>query len=227
MQLEPHIKEFIRDNLDVFDEERYQELYDYLESYPSIFPLGKSGVITQVTQFLLSCGIHPDEYMKRLPRGFLRHAQINEYSIAEGVETIGEGAFADSTIKTIRFPDSLISVEGSTFRECQNLDTVIFGKSLTSVGWGMFYNCESLKHITVPESLNEIPFSFVNDCKNLESITIPTSVKSIEPFALSNCYKLKRIAFRGTENQWKRIKKDKTWNENTKGYEIIFNYTGV
>ncbi len=227
MQLEPHVKEFIRDNLDVFDEERYQELYDYLESYPSIFPLGKSDVITQITQFLLSCGIHPDEYMKRLPRGFLSHAQINEYSIAEGVTKIGNYAFSGSSIRKVVLPNSLQEMEEHVFRDCPNLETVVFGNNLTYVSAFCFLECSSLKHITIPDSLTYVPFGFVEDCENLESITLHQNITEIGAFALSGCPKLKTINFRGSKNKWNRIHKGTNWNIQTNRYEIVCDYTGI
>lgn len=227
MQLEPHVKEFIRDNLNAFDEDNYQELYDYLESYPSILPLGKSDVITQITQFLLSCGIHPDEYMKRLPDGFLRDAQINEYSIAEGVTKIGKHAFAGSSIRKVVLPNSLKEMDEHVFRNCPNLETVVFGNNLTYVSAFCFLKCSSLKHITIPDSLAFVPFAFVEECENLESITLHQNITEIGAFALAKCPNLKTINFRGTSSKWNKIRKGTDWNKQTNGYKVVCDYSGI
>lgn len=229
MQLEPELKEYILENLDMLDDGEYSEFYEFLEMYSSVIykSIGGHGVISKITQFLLSCGIHPDEHMNKLPLEFLSHAQIKEYSIAEGVTKIERNAFWGSSIRKVVLPNSLQEMEESVFRECPNLETVVFGNNLTYVSTYCFYKCSSLKHITIPDSLDYVPFGFVSNCKNLESITLHENITEIGPFALAECPNLKRINFRGTKGKWNRIHKGTDWNKQTKGYELVCDYTGV
>ena len=43
-------------------------------------------------------------------------------------------------------------------------------------------------------------------CSGLTSITIPDSVTSIGDFAFDGCDKLEEVNYRGTEEQWMKIK---------------------
>ena len=45
-------------------------------------------------------------------------------------------------------------------------------------------------------------------CKSLTEITIPGSVKSLGHDVFSNCISLKTITYNGTQEKWKKIKKD-------------------
>ena len=184
MKLDPLLKEYIIEYVDMLDDGKYSEFYRYLEDYAEIIYKSIVGqdVISKITQFLLYCGIHPDEHMSKLPSEFLSHAQIKEYSIAEGVTEVGSYAFAGSSIRKIVLPNSLQEMQEHVFSDCPNLETVVFGNNLTRVSTYCFYNCPSLKHITIPDSLNYVPFGFVENCENLESITLHNNVTTIEYF---------------------------------------------
>ena len=59
-------------------------------------------------------------------------------------------------------------------------------------------------------------------CYNLTSITIPNSVTSIGDYAFEDCDNLKTIYFNGTKDQWKQVKKTRSWKGGTNSVKIIF-----
>ena len=53
---------------------------------------------------------------------------LREVSVSEGIESIADGAFADSGLKTIRLPSTLRKV-GRAFSNCHNLETILYNGS--------------------------------------------------------------------------------------------------
>lgn len=95
-------------------------------------------------------------------------------------ETIGIGAFMDSTVEKVEMSDRVRKISGSAFRSCKNLKSVIFGSGLKIIDESAFISCSSLKSIIIPDGTTDINFSAFAGCKDLVSITIPDSVTSME-----------------------------------------------
>lgn len=55
-------------------------------------------------------------------------SELQEVVISEGIESIAEGAFADSGLKTIHLPSTLKKV-GRAFSNCPNLETILYNGS--------------------------------------------------------------------------------------------------
>ena len=132
-------------------------------------------------------------------------------------------AFADCTnLKNITIPDSLTSIDYSTFEGCTSLaycndnngkylgnsenpylvlidviDTAASDFTISNatkvIGSEAFSNCTNLKSIIIPDSVTSIGNSAFKGCTNLKSITIPDSVASIGSFAFEDCTSLKSI----------------------------------
>ena len=58
--------------------------------------------------------------------------------IPDSVTNIGEWAFGGCSLTNVVVPDSVTSIEFSTFRYCTNLTSVTIGNSVTSIGYGAF-----------------------------------------------------------------------------------------
>lgn len=216
-----YLKHYIKECLDLIDEEMYDELYSNCNIEER----------TNLTEFLLSCNIKPDEYMTVLPEGYLMSSQLNSYVISPGIEVIENNTFHFSKINSINIPDSVTSIGRDAFYNCRGLTNVTFGESsqLTSIGERAFYGCGSLTSIEIPASVTsigyeafylcteltsiKIPASVTSigketflDCSSLTSVEIPTSVMSIGDYAFCKCSKLLSIHFNGTTEEWKTIK---------------------
>lgn len=77
------------------------------------------------------------------------------YTVPKGVKKIGNGAFAYTSLKNIKFQ-----------------------KGLVTIGKDAFFS-SGLKNVVFPEGLKTIGESALNMCYQLESVTIPKSVKKI------------------------------------------------
>ncbi len=121
---------------------------------------------------------------------------LTEYTIPEGVTSIGDWAFEFcKSLASITIPDSVTSIGYYAFGYCKSLASVTIGNGVTSIGNSAFSSCSSLASITIPDSVTSIGGSAFRDCDSLTSITIPDSVNSIEEFAFYSCDKIEE--FRG------------------------------
>ena len=117
------------------------------------------------------------------------------------VTTIKASAFRNCTMLTsITFPASLTSIEDGTsstgsFVGCSSLESIIFDNSPVSVGDYAFYNCQSLTSIEFGSEIKTINAFSYSNCRALESIILPTSIENVGRYAFSNCIELVSAIF--------------------------------
>ena len=121
-------------------------------------------------------------------------AGLTEYSIPDGVTSIGNHAFYYcSSLTNITIPNSITSIGNHAFYYCRALTRVTIPNSVTSIGIHTFSYCSSLTNITIPNSITSIEgYTFYN-CSSLTSVTIPSSVTSIGYYAFYNCRALTSV----------------------------------
>ena len=98
---------------------------------------------------------------------------LENVEIQEGVTRIWFSAFENSGIKNISLPKSLIYIEGSAFKDCENLEEIILPSELERIEHYAFKNCTSLKEITLSEKLASIGTDVFIGCNNFEKFTVP------------------------------------------------------
>ena len=137
------------------------------------------------------------------------------YTVPEGVETIGERAFANCiSLQAINLPDSIRRIErysfsgsglkqfvqpknqkricAGTFEFCLDLDTVKLKEGLKVIDDNAFYGCSNITEIQLPDSLMIIGKSAFEDC-SLSSIKIGPKVQSLisKAFAFNHIESIK------------------------------------
>lgn len=104
------------------------------------------------------------------------------------ISSIGEYAFAYTSIKKIIIPSTIVSIGKSAFRCCRQLKSIIFDKNsnLNSIEEYGFSET-SLVSFSVPPHLKKIDSSIFFRCLNLKIIEIPenTELESLNPKAFS------------------------------------------
>ena len=113
--------------------------------------------------------------------------------IPNSVTSIGDGAFADSSLSSITIPNSVTSIGNGAFAG-SSLSSITIPNSVTNIGRGAFQNCSSLSSVTIPNSVTSIGDDVFASCPSLSSITIPNSVTSIGDYAFWNCINLSSVA---------------------------------
>lgn len=68
--------------------------------------------------------------------------------IPEGIETIGDSAFASvNTLTHVTIPKSVTEIEMLAFARCENLSTVNLQKGIQTIGYGAFTECVGLTNL--------------------------------------------------------------------------------
>lgn len=184
-EISDKLKKFLQINKELLQDGKILELYK--ESHGWSIP-------GEFTDLLLDSGVNIWEYFG---------------------EEIPARAFASSTIKNLKIPDTVKSIGVDAFRFCDNLTSITISDSVTSIKYGTFGDCINLTSITIPNRVTSIGFYAFAYCSSLTSVTIPNSVTYIGNGAFKDCSSLTTITYEGTMEQWDKIKKVSYWNYNS------------
>ena len=121
-----------------------------------------------------------------------------EVVIPDGVTSIGDGAFKESSVSKVIMPNGITSIGESAFSECYSLKSVVISNSVISIGGHAFYHCTSLSEINIPDGVVSIG-EYAFDTCGFTGITIPGSVTTIGYSAFGYCYALADIVFLSNE----------------------------
>ena len=111
---------------------------------------------------------------------------LDDVVIPEGVEELIDGAFEDTSIKSVKMPDSLKVLGSDAFRHCLELHSVDFGNGITIIEEGAFCECRKLEHIELPSQIESVRSSAFQNT-GLKNIKLNNELKEIGLSALSAC----------------------------------------
>jgi len=140
---------------------------------------------------------------------FQNCSTLSAIVIPNTVISIGDYAFAYTTISNIELTANITSISTTAFAECPIISAVIPAslasglnknnlESVTiisgdSIPYEAFYNCSSLTSVILSSQITDIgDYAFYN-CSNLKEIHLPNSVTSIGVAAFNSCVNLKEI----------------------------------
>ena len=138
------VKEFIEDNIELIESNRWKEVYD------KIIPTG-------FTDALLEAQINPAELLGYIPKRYLQDSRITQYSIPDNITNIGGAAFSDcENLTTINIPSSVKSIDDYGFYNCNNLTDIKLNSGLISIGDFAFRDCQKLSKVVLPDTVEYI-----------------------------------------------------------------------
>lgn len=114
-------------------------------------------------------------------------------SIPDCITTVGEYAFADTVIRTLKWGTGLKTIEPCAFQNCSGLRTLDIPAGVESIGNGAFMFCSSLISVTLPEGLQEIGNRAFYSCPFLESVNFPGTLAEVGESAFANCPMLTQV----------------------------------
>ena len=123
--------------------------------------------------------------------------EADEIEIPDGVTEIADYAFERSSIKSVKFPNSLKIIGHKAFSGCKNLENLKFGKNPFKIGDSAFSYCLNLESVNL-RKVSVIGDSAFNFCINLQNVKINKGLSRIESRAFYGCKKLKEIALPST-----------------------------
>ncbi len=118
---------------------------------------------------------------------------LESVELHNGITSIGQRAFSETSIKEIKLPEKLTELSYALLKDCKMLESITIPNTVTSIGAGAFNGCKSLKEIVIPESVTAIGEYAFCDCDSLTQAVIPDSVKSIGECVFERCNRLKSV----------------------------------
>lgn len=138
-----------------------------------------------------------------------------EFSLPDGLATIGAYAFTESAIKEFEPPhltalatnafskcyslvhpkiaEGVTSIMPYCFQRCFAMVDIDLPTTLTSLGNYAFSYCIGFTYINLPEGVTSIGERAFEYCKTLQAITLPSTITAINNYAISYCKMLEVV----------------------------------
>ena len=120
-------------------------------------------------------------------RAFANTRKLNSVIISDGVIKLDYQSFENSSVKSVSLPDTIQTIGGYVFNNCNYLSEINLPSELQNIGYSAFSNCSRLTSINIPNGITEIRDNCFSGCSSLSNIDIPLSVTSIGISAFSDC----------------------------------------
>lgn len=157
-------------------------LYTGVGSVPSAYDSG----VTRIR-------FHPDVKTGAGDREFLYRKSLRFVEFNEGLETINEASFNQTSLERIICPSTLIEIESLAFLGCNNLRELVLNEGLQKIGEQAFDNCTSLESVSIPSTVTDIDASVFRECCNLRELVFKNGLQNIRFRAFSSSTSLESI----------------------------------
>lgn len=117
---------------------------------------------------------------------FMYNSSVVSVVIPEGVTSIGEYAFAYSSVTDLSIPETVTSIKYAAFMDCA-LESIQLPSGIDSITESMFAFSRHLHSIVIPDNVTRIETEAFYCCNNLQSVVLPDGVTYIGDRAFSDC----------------------------------------
>ncbi|MBP3556738.1 MAG: leucine-rich repeat domain-containing protein [Thermoguttaceae bacterium] len=115
------------------------------------------------------------------------------YRIPDGVVRVAERAFAGARFESVKFPESLKTIEKEAFIECDALKSVAIPRGVVELGDSVFFRCDALETVEILAELTTLPRRTFSTCPALTTVKLPSTLTTIRDGAFGKCRTLKEI----------------------------------
>ena len=115
---------------------------------------------------------------------FEHEKHLEHVNIPEGVEEIGERAFAESTLNDLETPSSVRVIHREAFASCQSLRKVVLAEGLREIGARAFAECAPCSELRIPASVDKVKRKAFEDTGLQPCGDCPTLTVSVRNQAL-------------------------------------------
>ena len=192
---------------------QYGDLFRYTKLNDGYGVIGFAGLNKKTIIFSSQ---HKYQPVKQIMMRAFTECEVQEAVMTDGMEVIGEGAFAGCTqLKQVIFPNTLKEIGNFAFQSCLELSTAALPQSVEQVGsyafagtglknvflpravyWigeGAYADCTRLTKVSLPDTLASIPAKMFSGCKQLAEIKLPETLETLGAGAFENCVSLQWI----------------------------------
>lgn len=136
-------------------------------------------------------------------------------SMNDTVFEIGERAFSGCTkLQFITWSPNLQAIRSFAFAGCTALNALsIYSNNELSIGDNAFSKCSGLITINLGEGVTVIGEKAFADCTSAEKMILPKSLTRIEYGAFQNTSSLRVLGYRGSNNDWWKLKLASDWSK--------------
>ena len=108
---------------------------------------------------------------------FSWYTVLESITLPTTLVSIGDYAFIGTSINNIQLWEGLESIGESAFAQCKSLTEINIPNNIYTINNGVFEGCAKLANVNFGENVNEIKSNAFSNCSSLFSVTIPDSVK--------------------------------------------------
>ena len=125
-----------------------------------------------------------------------KNSKVTSVKMQDGIKYIGDSAFRFCYhLSEIKLPSTLIGIENMAFDGCGSIEYLELPDSLEYFGDFSFDRCYKLKSIKIPDRVKTIPSCAFASCDSLEEVVLPSYLNNIFDDAFKYCRSLKNIKF--------------------------------
>lgn len=156
--------------------------------------------------------LYNDKYFFNYP--MYRWSMDETYSIPEGIEVIGEGAFIFTKLQEVVIPNSVKTIsdyafDGSSIQRVNiptsvesigyqafgqtRIEEVVVPASVKSFGQRVFYSAFQLKKAVLENPLDSIPTETFANCIELTEVSYPATVHKLGDYSFYQCMSLTEL----------------------------------
>ncbi len=120
--------------------------------------------------------------LKSIGNNAFDNNNLTSLQLNDGLETIGNYAFSgskDLSASPVVIPQSVTSIGGSAFSNCDQMTSFTFPESLSTLDTYVLAGCDNLQTVVFPRNMTVIPRSTCEGCKRLANVTLPENVVTI------------------------------------------------
>ncbi len=105
---------------------------------------------------------------------------ITQISIADGITTISDSAFANcSRVSSITIPGSVSFIGNNAFSNCRGIESITLAEGTDTIGSYAFSNCTRVSEITIPSTVTNIGQYAFSGCMALTEINGGSGVETV------------------------------------------------
>lgn len=95
---------------------------------------------------------------------------LETFILEDGIETVGECAFAETNISEVVLPQSVQTVEWQAFAGCDNLASVTLNEGLVTIEDWAFAGKSELTEVVIPKTVESITERAFGQCSSLKQV---------------------------------------------------------